>query len=164
MNKSRRRFDPLIERLRAIAAGRPDRRIGDHTQFVMADIAPSAFSVFFTQNPSFLSCQRHMEQTKGRNNARSLLQIERLPTDNRVVAHASRLCELKHMGKMPVPLRQHPSAQALQFLLPTHCAFARQNFTPPGGKGSETTCGSLVRVSERFVSQAPDERLPVSKI
>jgi len=48
MNKSRRRFDQLIERLRAITAGRPDRRTGDHTQFVMVDIALSAFPVCFT--------------------------------------------------------------------------------------------------------------------
>ncbi len=80
----RHRFDQLIERLRALAAGLPDRRTGDNTQFEMADITLSAFAVFFTQNPSFLSFQRHMEQAKGRNNARSLFQIKRLPTDNHI--------------------------------------------------------------------------------
>lgn len=50
----------------------------------MADIASSAFAVFFTQCPSFLSFQQHMEKTSGRNNARSLFQIERIPCDNHI--------------------------------------------------------------------------------
>lgn len=77
-------FDHLIERLRSVAADLPDRRTGDNTQFSMADIALSAFSVFFTQCPSFLSFQQAMEQARGRNNARSLFQIQRIPTDNHI--------------------------------------------------------------------------------
>src|SRR5688500_9973238 len=50
----------------------------------MADIASSAFAVFFTQCPSFLSFQQNMEKTSGRNNACSLFQIERLPCDNHI--------------------------------------------------------------------------------
>ena len=79
-----RAFDHLIERLRAVAAQLPDRRTGDNTQYALADIALSAFSVFFTQCPSFLSFQRHMAQARGRNNARSLFQVERIPTDNHI--------------------------------------------------------------------------------
>jgi hypothetical protein len=77
-------FDHLIERLRSVAAGLPDRRTGDNVQYTMDDIALSAFSVFFTQRPSFLSFQRHMEQARGRNNARSLFQVEHIPTDNHI--------------------------------------------------------------------------------
>jgi len=77
-------FDPLIERLRSVAAGLPDRRTGDNTRFSMADIALSAFSVFFTQCPSFLSFQQKMEQARGGNNVRSLFQVERIPTDNHI--------------------------------------------------------------------------------
>jgi hypothetical protein len=79
-----RAFDHLVERLRALAAGLPDRRTGDNTQFSLADIALSAFSVFFTQSPSFLSFQKRMEQNRGHNNARSLFQIQRIPTDNHI--------------------------------------------------------------------------------
>lgn len=79
-----RAFDLLIERLRCVAAELPDRRTGDNTQFDMADIALSAFAVFFSQCPSFLSYQQAMERTRGRNNARSLFQIKRIPTDNHI--------------------------------------------------------------------------------
>ena len=80
----RRRFDQLIERWRTVAAGLPDRRTGDNMQYEMADIALSAFAVFFTQCPSFLSFQQNMEKVRGRNNARSLFQVEHIPTDNHI--------------------------------------------------------------------------------
>ena len=50
----------------------------------MADIGLSAFSVFFTQCPSFLSYQQAMEQSRGRNNASSLFQVGRIPCDNHI--------------------------------------------------------------------------------
>jgi hypothetical protein len=50
----------------------------------MADIALSAFAVFFTQCPSFLSFQQNMEKAHGRNNARSLFGVQRLPCDNHI--------------------------------------------------------------------------------
>lgn len=77
-------FDHLIERLRSVAAALPDRRTGDNTRYCMADIALGAFAVFFTQCPSFLSFQRAMEQARGRNNARSLFQVEQIPGDNHI--------------------------------------------------------------------------------
>ena len=77
-----RRFDELIQRWRSVASALPDPRTGDNTRFKMADIALSAFAVFFTQGPSFLSFEQNMEQTQGRNNARSLFQVGRIPSDN----------------------------------------------------------------------------------
>lgn len=77
-------FDKLIGRLRAVAGGLPDRRIGDNTRYSMADIALSAFAVFFTQCPSFLNFQRAMEQARGCNNARSLFQVQSVPSDNHI--------------------------------------------------------------------------------
>jgi hypothetical protein len=77
-------FDKLIERLRSVAAALPDRRTGDNTRYSMADIALSAFAVFFTQCPSFLSFQRAMEQAHGSNNARSLFQVQSIPSDNHI--------------------------------------------------------------------------------
>ena len=77
-------FDHLIGRWRDVSATLPDRRTGDNSRYAMADIALSAFSVFFTQCPSFLSFQQNMEQSRGRNNARSLFQVGRIPTDNHI--------------------------------------------------------------------------------
>jgi hypothetical protein len=79
-----RSFDHLIERWRAVTAELPDRRTGDNCFYTMADIALSAFAVFFTQSPSFLSFQENMEKASGRNNARSLFQIGRIPCDNHI--------------------------------------------------------------------------------
>jgi hypothetical protein len=77
-------FDQLIAGLRTVAAGLPDRRTGDNLRFAMADIALSAFAVFFTQCPSFLSFQQNREKAQGRNNARSLFQVGRIPSDNHI--------------------------------------------------------------------------------
>jgi hypothetical protein len=77
-------FSKLIRRFREVAGGLPDVRKGKNTRYAMADIALSAFSVFFTQCPSFLSYQRAMEETRGRNNARSLFEVESIPCDNHI--------------------------------------------------------------------------------
>jgi len=77
-------FDHIVERLRTVAAALPDRRTGENTRYSMADIALSAFAVFFTQCPSFLSFQRAMEQARSANNARSLFEIQSIPSDNHI--------------------------------------------------------------------------------
>ncbi|GAJ18588.1 unnamed protein product, partial [marine sediment metagenome] len=43
-------------------------RTGNNTTYSIEDIALSAFSVFFTQSPSFLAYQTSMQQNKGNNN------------------------------------------------------------------------------------------------
>ena len=50
----------------------------------MEDAALSALGVFFTQSPSFLSYQRTMTDTKGRNNAQSLFGVHQIPCDNQI--------------------------------------------------------------------------------
>ena len=77
-------FNQVIQRWRAVAAALPDRRTGDNCRYSMADIALSAFAVFFTQCPSFLSHQQNMQVARGRNNARSLFQVDNIPTDNHI--------------------------------------------------------------------------------
>lgn len=79
-----RHFNQLIERWRSVAASLPDRRTGDNCSYTMADLALSAFGVFFTQCPSFLSFQQNMEKAHGRNNARSLFGVTRIPSDNHI--------------------------------------------------------------------------------
>ena len=50
----------------------------------MADAAIGAFSVFFTQSPSFLDSQRNLEVTQGCSNARSLFGMTQTPSDNHI--------------------------------------------------------------------------------
>lgn len=42
-----RRLDQLIQRWRVVTAGLPDCRTGENCSYTMADIALSAFAVFF---------------------------------------------------------------------------------------------------------------------
>jgi hypothetical protein len=50
----------------------------------MVDAALSAFSVFFTQSPSFLDWQIRMQQAQGKNNAESLFGIHKIPSDAQI--------------------------------------------------------------------------------
>ena len=43
-----------------------------------------AFSVFFTQSPSFLDFQRNLEVSQGCSNAQSLFGMTRTPSDNHI--------------------------------------------------------------------------------
>lgn len=58
-----------------------DPRKGENTRYTLVDIGHAAFSVFFTQSPSFLAHQRSMQQAKGHNNAQSLFGLDAIPTD-----------------------------------------------------------------------------------
>ena len=62
----------------------PDSRVGSNRVYTMEDIAFSAFSVFFTQSPSFLAHQNIMQHSQGRNNGESIFGIKKLPTDNHI--------------------------------------------------------------------------------
>jgi hypothetical protein len=77
-------FDQLIGRLRDCLGALPDKRTGANTQYTMENIGLSAFSVFFTQSPSFLSHQKSMEIDKGESNAQTLFGIEKVPTPNHI--------------------------------------------------------------------------------
>ncbi len=77
-------FDKLVEQLKEQLEQLPDHRTGKNIKYRIADAALSAFSVFFTQTPSFLAHQRAMSQSKGRSNAGSLFQLEKIPCDNQI--------------------------------------------------------------------------------
>ena len=77
-------FDELIAGLRETAGAFPDRRTGRNTHYSIADIALSAFSVFFMQSPSFLDFQRTMGRSKGGHNAGSLFGVAEVPSDNQI--------------------------------------------------------------------------------
>ena len=77
-------FNNLISFLKFSFSILPDARPGFNTIYNMQDAALSAFSVFFTQCPSFLAYQTQMQETKGENNAFSLFQLNKIPSDNQV--------------------------------------------------------------------------------
>lgn len=81
---SARGWNDLVGSLRGTLGRLTDRRTGENASYSMADIGLSAFSVFFTQSPSFLSAQKTMEQAKGRSNAQSLFAVEQIPCDNHI--------------------------------------------------------------------------------
>ena len=81
---SRKSWDDWVGSLRQTLGALPDERTGDNTRYSMEDIGLSAFSVFFTQSPSFLSVQKTLQQNKGCNNAKSLFQIREIPCDNHI--------------------------------------------------------------------------------
>jgi hypothetical protein len=77
-------FDEIVVYFKSILEKFPDKRTGKNKQYAISDIALSAFSIYFTQMPSFLSYQRTMEQNKGRNNAKSIFGVEKIPSDNHI--------------------------------------------------------------------------------
>ena len=61
-------FNRLLTFLESAISLFPDNRRGRNRSYRMRDVAMSAFSVFFTQSPSFLSFQRSMQENQGKNN------------------------------------------------------------------------------------------------
>jgi len=77
-------FNPLVGHLRKVLAALPDRRKGKNLSYAMEDFGLSAFSVFFTQSPSFLAYQKAMQAARGQNNAQSFFEIQEIPSDNQI--------------------------------------------------------------------------------
>jgi hypothetical protein len=63
----------------------PDvRKPSNNMQYRVADGILAAFSVFFMQSGSFLAHQRLLQSKQGRSNARSLFQVEEIPSDPQI--------------------------------------------------------------------------------
>jgi hypothetical protein len=77
-------FNRLVEIFRSTIERFPDERTGANVTYSMADAALGAFSVFFTQSPSFLDFQRTLEVTKGCSNAQNLFGMTKIPSDNHI--------------------------------------------------------------------------------
>jgi hypothetical protein len=73
-----------VELFRSCVEQFPDERTGDHATDSMEDAALGAFSVFFTQSPSFLDAQRNLDVTQGCSNALSLFGMRQIPSDNQI--------------------------------------------------------------------------------
>ena len=78
------RFKDLVGCLREVFTGLTDRRTGKSLCYAMEDFGLSAFSVFFTQSPSFLAHQKAMQQARAQNNAASFFAIRQIPSDNQI--------------------------------------------------------------------------------
>src|SRR3990167_3304902 len=77
-------FNGIVDVVKDVGATFSDKRRGKNTQYSMADIVLSAFSVFYLQSPSFLSYQQEMEHEHSNNNARTLFGITKIPSDNQI--------------------------------------------------------------------------------
>jgi hypothetical protein len=77
-------FDNMVKYLRSTMAGFPDKRTGSNSRYSIEDAALGAFSVFFTQSPSFLSFQESMLKNKGKSNAQTLFEMDKIPCDNHI--------------------------------------------------------------------------------
>jgi hypothetical protein len=71
----------LTELIHTTLKNLPDgRRPSNATTFEMIDAGLSAFSVCFTQSPSFLDWQIRMQQAHGKNNANSIFGVHQIPS------------------------------------------------------------------------------------
>ena len=77
-------FDSLVKKLHELIESFPDPRTGKNISKSMKDAALGAFSIFFTQSPSFLSYQKSMQETEGQNNAATLFGINDILSDNHI--------------------------------------------------------------------------------
>lgn len=77
-------FKQMVDVLQNTFDALPDHRRGKNVQYAISDAAIGAFSVFFTQAPSFLAHQRDMQRQRGRNNGSSLFGMREVPTDNQI--------------------------------------------------------------------------------
>jgi len=76
--------DKCIRRLTQLSITLPDKRTGSNIQYQMGDIVKAAFAVFFTQSPSFLARQKALKKSKGKSNAESIFQMEKIPCDEQI--------------------------------------------------------------------------------
>ena len=77
----------LINKTRAAFENLPDFRkkaTANNLKYAIADAALSAFSVFFTQSPSFLDYQTRMQKAHGKNNAQSIFGVHQIPSANQI--------------------------------------------------------------------------------
>lgn len=78
-------LDLLIRELKGLCGDFIDPR-GDspNLKYSLQDMLLSAFSLFFTQSPSFLEYQKQMERQYASSNAQTLFGIGKIPSDNQI--------------------------------------------------------------------------------
>lgn len=78
------KLTPLIKNLAEVFEHFPEHRAGNNWRYELSDAGMGAFSVFFTQCPSFLARQQELKLAKGRSNAEKLFALRRIPSDNQI--------------------------------------------------------------------------------
>ena len=83
--KQKLSLQSLMRHYREGWANLPDtRKPNNNTKYAIMDGVLAAFAVFFMQSSSFLAHQRLLQSKKGRSNARSLFQVEEIPSDPQI--------------------------------------------------------------------------------
>jgi hypothetical protein len=77
-------FDHMVAAMKGAISTFPDKRTGKNKKYSLEQAALGAFSVFFTQCPSFLAYQEAMQEAEGKSNAQTLFQMEEIPSDNHI--------------------------------------------------------------------------------
>jgi len=77
-------LERIIRIIREEAKKLPDKRGKKHITYTMEDILLSAFGVFYFQSGSWLNFQRNMQTQTGRDNAKSLFGVDKIPSDNHI--------------------------------------------------------------------------------
>jgi len=77
-------FYTLLNKIKEEIALFPDKRNGKNTHFSLEDIVMAAFSVFFTQSPSFLAFQKGMLEARGSSNCQTLFKMTEIPSDTHI--------------------------------------------------------------------------------
>ena len=77
-------FEELKKILSEVIKKFPDKRKGNNKQYSMEEIGMAAFSIFYMQSPSFLAHQKLLEESQGSSNAKTLFDLEKIPTDNHI--------------------------------------------------------------------------------
>lgn len=74
----------IIRIIREEAKNLPDSRGNKHLTYKIENILLSAFALFYFQSGSWLSFQKNMQNQAGKNNAKSLFDIDKIPSDNHI--------------------------------------------------------------------------------
>jgi len=77
-------FSSLLDQIKKGIALFPDKRKGKNKHFSLEDIVLAAFSVFFTQSPSFLAFQKGMLEARGSSNCQTIFNMTDIPTDTHI--------------------------------------------------------------------------------
>jgi len=75
----------ITTQIRSTFAALPDfRKPGNNQKYALEDAVLSAFSVFFTQSPSFLDYQQRMQKLHNRNNAQTIFGVHQIPSTSQI--------------------------------------------------------------------------------
>jgi hypothetical protein len=75
----------IIQQIRNTFEDLPDhRKTRNNRNYALEDAAFSAFSVFFTQSPSFLDYQQRIQKLHNRNNAQSIFGVHQILSTSQI--------------------------------------------------------------------------------